>query len=152
MQLGRVGIWQRRHEVSAHAAQEIEALGNTALWLGASPDPADARPFLQQISTLIEATGILNVWQQEPTEVAALHAELTSAFSGPVLLGVGIGHPEATSADAGATVLMEVEDPLWGDRFGRVQDPFGHSWSIATHVRTLLRRRSPSAPRRRWAT
>jgi alkanesulfonate monooxygenase SsuD/methylene tetrahydromethanopterin reductase-like flavin-dependent oxidoreductase (luciferase family) len=82
MQLGRVGIWQRRHEVSAHTAQEIEALGNTALWLGASPDPADARPFLQQTSTLIVATGILNVWQHEPTEVAALHAELTSAFPG----------------------------------------------------------------------
>jgi PhnB protein len=38
------------------------------------------------------------------------------------------------AVDAGATVLMEVEDQFWGDRFGTVQDPFGHSWSIATHV------------------
>jgi PhnB protein len=29
---------------------------------------------------------------------------------------------------------MEVEDQFWGDRFGSVSDPFGHSWSIATHV------------------
>jgi PhnB protein len=29
---------------------------------------------------------------------------------------------------------MEVADQFWGDRFGVVQDPFGHLWSIATHV------------------
>jgi PhnB protein len=38
------------------------------------------------------------------------------------------------AVDAGATVTMEVEDQFWGDRFGSVSDPFGHSWSIATHV------------------
>ena len=38
------------------------------------------------------------------------------------------------AVDAGATVLMEVADQFWGDRFGTVQDPFGHTWSIATHV------------------
>ena len=36
--------------------------------------------------------------------------------------------------DAGATVTMEVADQFWGDRFGSITDPFGHSWSIATHV------------------
>jgi PhnB protein len=36
--------------------------------------------------------------------------------------------------DAGATVTTEVADQFWGDRFGVVQDPFGHLWSIATHV------------------
>jgi PhnB protein len=41
------------------------------------------------------------------------------------------------AVDEGATVLMEVEDQFWGDRFGTVQDPFGHSWSIATHVEDL---------------
>ena len=38
------------------------------------------------------------------------------------------------AVDAGATVTMEVEDQFWGDRFGSVKDPFGHAWSIATHV------------------
>jgi PhnB protein len=38
------------------------------------------------------------------------------------------------AVDAGATVTMEVADQFWGDRFGSVKDPFGHSWSIATHV------------------
>ena len=38
------------------------------------------------------------------------------------------------AVDAGATVTMEVDDMFWGDRFGSITDPFGHSWSIATHV------------------
>jgi PhnB protein len=38
------------------------------------------------------------------------------------------------AVDAGATVSMEVADQFWGDRFGSVTDPFGHLWSIATHV------------------
>jgi len=38
------------------------------------------------------------------------------------------------AVDAGATVTMEVADQFWGDRFGTITDPFGQSWSIATHV------------------
>jgi PhnB protein len=38
------------------------------------------------------------------------------------------------AVDEGATVTMEVEDQFWGDRFGSVLDPFGHQWSVATHV------------------
>jgi PhnB protein len=36
--------------------------------------------------------------------------------------------------DAGATLTAPVEDQFWGDRFGVVTDPFGHTWSVATHV------------------
>jgi PhnB protein len=39
--------------------------------------------------------------------------------------------------DAGATSEMEPDDMFWGDRFASVTDPFGHSWSIATHVEDL---------------
>jgi PhnB protein len=38
------------------------------------------------------------------------------------------------AVDAGAKVTMEVADQFWGDRFGTISDPFGHTWSIATHV------------------
>jgi PhnB protein len=38
------------------------------------------------------------------------------------------------AVDAGATITMEVADQFWGDRLGSVKDPFGHLWSIATHV------------------
>lgn len=34
---------------------------------------------------------------------------------------------------AGATVTMPVQDQFWGDRFGKVSDPFGYQWGIATH-------------------
>jgi PhnB protein len=38
---------------------------------------------------------------------------------------------------AGAKVLMEPEDMFWGERFGRVRDPFGHEWGIATRLREM---------------
>jgi PhnB protein len=38
------------------------------------------------------------------------------------------------AVDKGAKVTMEVADQFWGDRFGSLTDPFGHSWAIATHV------------------
>jgi PhnB protein len=41
------------------------------------------------------------------------------------------------AVDEGATLTSEVEDQFWGDRFGTVTDPFGHVWSIATHVEDL---------------
>ena len=41
------------------------------------------------------------------------------------------------AVDAGATMTMEVADQFWGDRFGTVSDPFGHTWSVATHIEDL---------------
>ncbi len=38
---------------------------------------------------------------------------------------------------AGAKVRMPLADQFWGDRYGLVVDPFGHLWSIATHVADL---------------
>jgi uncharacterized glyoxalase superfamily protein PhnB len=39
--------------------------------------------------------------------------------------------------EAGATLIMPVMEMFWGDRYGQVDDPFGHRWSVATHVRDL---------------
>lgn len=38
---------------------------------------------------------------------------------------------------AGATALMPLADQFWGDRYGIVTDPFGHNWSIASHVKDM---------------
>jgi uncharacterized glyoxalase superfamily protein PhnB len=38
---------------------------------------------------------------------------------------------------AGATVKMPIAEMFWGDRYGQLQDPFGHVWSVATHVRDV---------------
>ncbi len=43
----------------------------------------------------------------------------------------------ARAVAAGATVTMPVADMFWGDRYGLLQDPFGHQWSVATHQRDL---------------
>ena len=43
----------------------------------------------------------------------------------------------AKAVKAGATVTMPLADMFWGDRMGNVKDPFGYSWTIATHVKDL---------------
>ena len=96
MRLGRIGVW-RRHQPGPGIVPELEALGYGTLWLGSSPSLAQARPYLEASEEITIATGILNIWQHEPADVAAQHAELTRAFPGSFLLGIGVGHPEATS-------------------------------------------------------
>lgn len=41
------------------------------------------------------------------------------------------------AVEAGAKPLMSMENQFWGDRYGKVQDPFGHHWSIATRKENL---------------
>ncbi len=37
--------------------------------------------------------------------------------------------------EAGATVAMEIGDQFWGDRYGQLKDPFGHSWSVGSPIK-----------------
>ncbi|MDQ3774319.1 MAG: VOC family protein [Pseudomonadota bacterium] len=37
----------------------------------------------------------------------------------------------------GAKITMPLEDMFWGDRYGKLEDPFGHHWSVATHIRDV---------------
>jgi probable F420-dependent oxidoreductase len=96
MALGRIGIWRVR-QAGTDVLQEIEALGFSAFWIGSSPSVAQARPFLEATSTLTVATGILNIWRHDPAAVAVERSRLAREFPGRFLLGVGVGHPEATS-------------------------------------------------------
>jgi len=41
------------------------------------------------------------------------------------------------AVDAGAKMTMPIADMFWGDRYGQLEDPFGHRWSVATHVRDM---------------
>jgi PhnB protein len=41
------------------------------------------------------------------------------------------------AVDEGASVVYPLEDAFWGDRYGKVRDPFGHEWGIATRVREM---------------
>ncbi|HMN96701.1 MAG TPA: VOC family protein [Phycisphaerales bacterium] len=52
---------------------------------------------------------------------------------------------------AGATVVMPPQDMFWGDRYGSVIDPFGHSWSFATHQRDMTPAEMDEAARATFA-
>jgi uncharacterized glyoxalase superfamily protein PhnB len=43
----------------------------------------------------------------------------------------------ARAVAAGAKITMPLDDMFWGDRYCKVEDPFGHHWSIATHIRDV---------------
>ncbi|MGI9007688.1 MAG: LLM class F420-dependent oxidoreductase [Streptosporangiaceae bacterium] len=96
--LGRFGIWRGVTEVTPELAAEIERLGYGALWLGGSPpaDLAAVDEVLGATTRLVVATGIVNMWNSDPHEVAASCARIEAAHPGRFLLGVGTGHPEAT--------------------------------------------------------
>src|SRR3954452_8309140 len=96
MQLGKIGVWRRRFDGTDGLAQ-IEAAGYGTFWVGGSPSVEQARPYLEATSRLTVATGILNVWQHEPAAVAAERARLVRDFPGRFLLGIRIGHPQATA-------------------------------------------------------
>jgi len=42
-----------------------------------------------------------------------------------------------TAVKAGAKITMPLQDMFWGDRYGSLEDPFGHRWSVGTHVRDV---------------
>lgn len=100
MDLGRVGIWSfwlrsrtpaARSEIP-QAAAELEQLGYGAIWLGGSPGVRHAEPLLEATSTLVVATGILNIWQYNVAGVAAACAALPPAHRERFLLGLGVSH------------------------------------------------------------
>lgn len=58
----------------------------------------------------------------------------------PVVIHLYVENADAVwdqAIAAGATPTMPLSDTFWGDRYGQVQDPFGHRWSIATHQREV---------------
>lgn len=100
MQLDGFGVWTTYRAIgeenAGEAATLVEDLGFTAFWLGGSPQVAALRPLLEATERIVVATGILNVWQSEPDRVADEFAALDQRFPGRILVGIGIGHPEAT--------------------------------------------------------
>jgi probable F420-dependent oxidoreductase len=118
--LGRFGVWRTATDVTPDLAAHLERLGFGTLWLGGSPagDLRDVDPLLAATTTLTVATGIVNVWQSDPAETAAAWARVEAAHPGRFLLGVGIGHPEATKAYA--SPYETLRDHVQGLRDGGV--------------------------------
>ena len=63
-----------------------------------------------------------------------------SLKASPVTIHLCVEDADALAARAvaaGAKVTMPVADMFWGDRYGQLEDPFGHRWSVGTHVRDV---------------
>ncbi len=100
MDLGRIGVWSMELRFGdkaegAAAAAELEDLGYGTLWVpgGIGGDvTGDLDHLLAATSKAMIATGILNVWKHEPTEIASWFNALPADKQGRVMLGLGISH------------------------------------------------------------
>jgi PhnB protein len=72
-----------------------------------------------------------------PQSAARPPSELGGTSAGVFMYVEDVDALVKQAVGAGATITMEVADQFWGDRFGSIMDPFGHSWAIATHVEDL---------------
>lgn len=101
MDLGTFGVWTTYHAIGEENAGEAAALaqelGFGTFWLGGSPRLPAVRPLLGATERLTVATGIVNVWAYEPDQLAREYTELAPEYADRLLVGIGIGHPEATS-------------------------------------------------------
>src|SRR5919199_1257890 len=86
MDMGKIGIWTGYRpfgvERAGEAAKLAEQLGYSAWWVGGSPHVPEVRPILEATSTLVAATGILNVWINDPSETAAAETALRAFLDG----------------------------------------------------------------------
>ena len=100
MDLSGVGIWSHQLRygdtaASTDAAAELEDLGFQALWIpdvGGAPVVDSVGHLLSVTNDIVIATGILNLWMNEPADVAASYASLTAAHGNRFLLGIGVSH------------------------------------------------------------
>ena len=99
--VGRIGIWTAAFEshpaaAAQAAAQEIESLGYSALWINETTgrDPfVMSSLLLTATTTLTVATGIANVYARDAMSTAACQKTLAEACPGRFLLGLGVSSP-----------------------------------------------------------
>ncbi len=97
--LGTYSIWARQNDLTEDTALAVEDHGFGALWIGGSP-PEDlqlAEDLLEATRSIVIATGITNIWNTDPAVVARRSLELNETYPDRFLLGVGVGHREATT-------------------------------------------------------
>jgi probable F420-dependent oxidoreductase len=99
IELGRYGIWRMLRNTTPAMATEVERLGYGAIWVGGSPtgDLVEVEALLDATERIPVVTGIVNMWREEAETVATSYHRLAEKHPDRFLLGVGIGHPEATA-------------------------------------------------------
>jgi probable F420-dependent oxidoreductase len=98
IELGKIGVWRHFSGLTPDLVAETEALGYGAIWVGGSPngDLTDVENLLATTDRIAVATGIVNVWKDDAATVGASYHRITARYPDRFLLGLGIGHPEAT--------------------------------------------------------
>lgn len=101
MDLGKIGVWTSQRAIgeenAAEAARFVEQCGYGTFWLGGSPRLPSVRPLLEATERIVVGTSIVNLWANEPEQLASEYAALAVDFPDRLVVGLGIGHPEATS-------------------------------------------------------
>ncbi len=99
MELGQFGVWRHKDRIDGALARRIEDLGYGAIWVGASPtgDLSPVPELLAATDRIVVATGVVNMWATTAADAASAYHRLAADFPDRFLLGVGIGHREATA-------------------------------------------------------
>lgn len=97
-ELGRIGVWISGPP-SPELARGLEELGYGTIWIGSSPGGRleGVERTLAATSRIAVATGIVNIWKDDPATIAESYHRLADSYGTRFFLGVGAGHPEATS-------------------------------------------------------
>jgi uncharacterized glyoxalase superfamily protein PhnB len=123
------------HLVCTGAAEAIEfyKAAFNAVELGRLPGP-DGK-ILHAMIRIGDSTVML---VDEFPECGALSPK--SLKGSPVTLHIYVEDADrfvSRAVEAGAKITMPLADMFWGDRYGQLQDPFGHNWSVGTHIRDV---------------
>jgi probable F420-dependent oxidoreductase len=96
-EIGAFGVWRMASATTPQLAEQVEALGFGAIWLGGSPggDLEVVETLLDATERIAVATGIVNMWRDEAAIAGESYRRIAARHPGRFLLGVGIGHREA---------------------------------------------------------
>jgi PhnB protein len=123
------------HLVCAGAAEAIEFYKNAFGATELSRVPSEDGKLMHASVRIGDSVVMLN---EEMPEWGALGPK--SLKGSAVTIHLYVENADAVferAVAAGAKITMPLDDMFWGDRYGKVEDPFGHQWSIGTHVRDV---------------
>ncbi len=134
------------HLICAGAAQAIEFYRKA---FGAVEEDRLPGPDGKVMHATIRIGGAAIMLMDEMPSCGALGPK--SLKGSPVTIHLYVDDADAVVAraeKAGARVTMPVADMFWGDRYGVLEDPFGHQWSVGTHVRDVPKEEMVEAMRK----
>ena len=99
------------------------------------------RPDGKLIHAAVRINGFLVMLADDFPEMSGGKSMTPTSLGGtPVTIHLTVDDVDARfqrALDAGATVVMPLDEQFWGDRYGMVVDPFGHQWSLGQPVRKV---------------